>query len=140
MVHCFGDGNLLRASMDDNRSLGSECKSFLTRSLALLDMEGHGSDEKSICPRRTASKIPWSFSVNEDNQRTLRTQNHWIADNDIMQQKNWNILKSCSNYNIFLFMPFGELPDIVLFRQDRETKSVFKWHNHQKVLDVEKET
>lgn len=82
------DGNLLRASMADNRSLGSECKSFLIRSLAPLDMEGQGSDEKSICPRRTASKIPWSFSVNESNQIFLRIWNPGSMGStiDIMQK------------------------------------------------------
>lgn len=44
------------------RFLGSCVNILLTRSLALLEMEGHGSDAKSISPRNTSSNIPFSFS------------------------------------------------------------------------------
>jgi len=53
---------LLKISAAVSRSFGS-CRSiFLTKSLALLDIEGQGSDAKSIWPRKTASNMPSSFS------------------------------------------------------------------------------
>nr|GLL27633.1 uncharacterized protein LOC112999966 [Ipomoea trifida] len=65
--------NLLRTSVAESLSLGSKRSIFLTRSLALLDIDGQGSEEKSRCPRRTASKIPCSFSVQKE-QEILRLQ------------------------------------------------------------------
>ena len=57
---------LLRISTAVSLSFGS-CRSiFFTSSFAPLDMEGQGSDEKSTCPRRTASNIPCSFSAKKE--------------------------------------------------------------------------
>jgi hypothetical protein len=54
--------DLLKISAAVSRSLGS-CRSILlTKSFALLEIDGQGSDEKSIWPLRTASNIPSSFS------------------------------------------------------------------------------
>jgi hypothetical protein len=43
--------------------------------LALLDMEGHGSEEKSICPRRIESKMTCSVSAYETKKKGER-QDH----------------------------------------------------------------
>ena len=53
---------LLKISAAVRRSFGS-CRSiFLTKSFAPLDIEGQGSEEKSMWPRKTASNMPSSFS------------------------------------------------------------------------------
>lgn len=46
-----------------NRLLGSRTSIFLTKSFALSEIEGQGSEEKSRSPRRTCSNIPCSFST-----------------------------------------------------------------------------
>ena len=64
--------NLLRTSTAESLCLGSARNIFLTRSLALLDMEGQGSDAKSIWPRRIASNIPCSFSSYKGQRHSKR--------------------------------------------------------------------
>jgi hypothetical protein len=54
---------LHRASCAVNLFLGSRFNIFLTKSLALLDILGQGSDEKSRSPFRICSNIPCSDST-----------------------------------------------------------------------------
>lgn len=54
--------DLLKISAEVRRSFGSCRNIFLTKSFAPLDIEGQGSDEKSMWPRNTASNIPSSLS------------------------------------------------------------------------------
>lgn len=54
--------NLQRTSWAVNRFLGSLTSILLTRSFALSDILGHGSDTKSSSPFKTCSNIPCSVS------------------------------------------------------------------------------
>lgn len=57
------DMHLHKTSWAVNRFFGSLTSIFLTRSFALSDILGHGSDTKSSSPFKTCSNIPCSVSV-----------------------------------------------------------------------------
>jgi hypothetical protein len=75
--------NLLKISAAVKRSFGSCCSIFLTKSFAPLDIEGQGSEVKSIWPRKTASNMPSSFSGDD----TKRKQ---VWDCDKGKETDWN--------------------------------------------------
>lgn len=62
----MGNFYLLRTWKAVNLCLGSDVNIFLTRSFAPWDIEGHGSLEKSMCPRKIALNIPFSDSANHN--------------------------------------------------------------------------
>ena len=63
MLRGYARRNILRTLFADSLCLGSCFSIFFTRSLAALEMWGQGALSKSTCPRRTASKMPCSFSA-----------------------------------------------------------------------------
>lgn len=84
---------LLKISAAVRRSFGS-CRSiFLTKSFAPLDIEGQGSEVKSMWPRKTASNMPSSFSG--ENKR-LSEGNNQLHKSDKRKKKRlkWDVWKT----------------------------------------------
>jgi len=61
--------NLRRTSKAVNRLLGSLTSIFLTKSFALSEILGHGSDEKSRSLFKMASNISCSDSITKDQDK-----------------------------------------------------------------------
>lgn len=62
---------ILRTWDAESLCLGSEFNIFLTRSLAPLEIEGQGSEEKSMWPRKIELNIPVSDSAFYSNQTSM---------------------------------------------------------------------
>lgn len=75
-IYTENNQNSQRTWCADNRFLGSLTSIFLTKSFALSEILGQGSDEKSRSPFNTCSNIPCSDSVMISNNKESKSYIH----------------------------------------------------------------
>ena len=79
---------LQRTSWALNLFLGSRVSILQTRSLALSEILGQGSDSKSSLPRRICLKIPASVSEEKTYSRICRVKRVWMTNTNSKKMAN----------------------------------------------------